>query len=102
MCPVVSFHLRRGRIAAGPIHSRSSIDFSISAASKADRSIDYVVANREECGWHGQSYGLAVFRLTTSSTLVGCSTGMSEGLALLRTLTTMVALCSHIAGTLGP
>jgi hypothetical protein len=44
----------------------------------------------------------AVLRLIASSNLVGCSTGSSEGLAPLRTLTRMPAACSNIAGRLGP
>jgi len=43
----------------------------------------------------------AVFRLMTSSNLVGCSTGRSEGIAPLRTLPTIAPSCSHIAGRLG-
>jgi hypothetical protein len=44
----------------------------------------------------------AVLRLITSSNLVGCSTGRSEGFAPLRILATIAPSCSHIAGRLGP
>src|SRR6266852_8509941 len=44
----------------------------------------------------------AVLALTTSSNLVGCSTGTSAGLAPLRTLATIIAVCRHISARLGP
>src|SRR5262249_51220994 len=45
---------------------------------------------------------LAVVRLMTSSNLVGCSTGMSPGLAPRRILSTKSAVRWNISGTLGP
>jgi hypothetical protein len=44
----------------------------------------------------------AVFRLMTSSKVVGCSTGSSAGLAPLRILSTYVAARRLPSGLLGP
>jgi hypothetical protein len=44
----------------------------------------------------------AVLAFTASSNLVGCSTGRSAGFAPLRTLTTIVPACRHIAVRLTP
>src|SRR3989441_1561815 len=56
---------------------------------------------RSDCGIVSPS-DLAVFRLITSSNLVGCSTGRSAGLAPLRILSTNVAACRKRSGKLGP
>src|SRR5262249_22413065 len=45
---------------------------------------------------------LAVVRLTTSSNLVGCSTGMSAGFAPRRTLSVKSAACRYMSGAFGP
>jgi hypothetical protein len=44
---------------------------------------------------------LAVFMLITSSNLVGCSTGRSEGLAPLRILSTVAASAAPRVGYIG-
>jgi hypothetical protein len=46
---------------------------------------DHFVGNREQRRWNAQSEH-AILRLTTSSNLVGCSTGRSAGLAPLNVL----------------
>src|SRR5262244_2722137 len=48
------------------------------------------------------SRDFAVPRFSANSNFVGCSTGRSAGLTLLRTLATMIADCRHIAARLGP
>src|SRR5262249_26370557 len=45
---------------------------------------------------------LAIFRLMSSSNVVGCSTGRSAGLAPLRILSTYVAARRNRSGTCGP
>ena len=45
---------------------------------------------------------LAVLRLTTISSLVGCSTGMSAGLAPFKSLAAIVPACRHNWTRLGP
>ena len=44
----------------------------------------------------------AVFRLMTSSNLLGCSTGRSPGLAPFRILSTYEAACRHRSAAFGP
>jgi hypothetical protein len=57
--------------------------------------------SRNDCGIVNPS-AFAVFRLTTRSNLVGCSTGISAGLAPLRILSTNYAVRWKLATLLGP
>src|SRR5262249_16081458 len=62
-------------------------------------SITLSASDRNDSGIISPS-ALAVFRLTTSSNLVGCSTGRSEGFAPRRILSTKAAARRKISGRL--
>jgi len=50
--------------------------------------LDHLVGAREQCRGHFQPSAIAVIRLTTSSNLIGCSTGRSPGFVPRRILST--------------
>src|SRR5262249_24463737 len=64
-----------------------------------DHSITLSASDRNDSGIVSPS-ALAVFRLTTSSNLVGCSTGRSEGFAPRRILSTKAAARRKISSRL--
>jgi hypothetical protein len=81
----------RQRATNGPTASRKIAFYSISLSARATSDADT-----------STPIALAVFRLITSSNLVGCSTGISAGLMPRRILTTMRARSRNISVKRGP
>jgi hypothetical protein len=82
----VSFSLKYGLLQLGLLGPKSATN-GLMRRSKQHYSITSSALRSNEVGTVRPS-ALAVFILITSSNLVGCSTGRSEGLAPLRILST--------------
>src|SRR5712691_554009 len=84
-------HSRRHQDAKGE-HDDERQNFHWSTSSAWKRSV----------GGIGRPRALAVFRLITSSNLVGCSTGRSAGFVPFRILSTYTASCFAVSRRFGP
>jgi hypothetical protein len=78
----VNGHRQTGPVGpAGAMSGSRRLDYSTTSSARATKTYGIV-----------RPRVLAVFRFTTKSNLVGCSTGVSAGFAPFKTLSTMVAV----------
>jgi hypothetical protein len=87
------------------LHRSEPPDSAITGLMRCSRRRGYSItssARTRMVGGTASPRDFAVLALNASSNFVGCSTGRSAGLAPLRILTTIVALCRNSAARLGP
>ena len=95
-CPVISF-LRRCAYTMKRGERTTEQRYELAASHSMTSS-----ARASSVGGTSRPSALAVFRLTTRSKRVGCSTGKSDGFAPLRILSTNAAARPYISLMLGP
>jgi hypothetical protein len=79
----------------------SGIPMTVDAGDRRRYSMTSSARAKSACGRVRPS-ACAVFRLMTSSNLVGCSTGSSEGFAPFRIFPAYTPICRYAAARLGP
>src|SRR5260370_36235926 len=79
------------RATSGLLHRSKRQDYSITSSARASTD-----------GGRLRPSAFAVVRLMVNSNLVGCSTGMSAGLAPRRTLSINSAVCRNVSGKFPP